>query len=111
MFQVINCPNCRRKIKAILKSNRWVKWIEIYCDSCDYRKNIHDTELDYIQPSSPFFKAIYGHDPIELARRERREEERKENNLKDERDINLKLKLEPWDRDYIKKYARERGLD
>jgi hypothetical protein len=112
-YQFIKCPNCKAKIKAVLKENRWTKWIEIYCSECDYRKNIHGKDLDYIQPNSPFFEAIYGNDPIELARRERRKEENKKENLKTEREVGLKLNktLKPWDRDYIKKYVRERELE
>lgn len=111
MFQIIKCPQCNSKTKAVLKSNRWVKWIEIYCSDCGYEKIMKEMELDYIQPSSPFYKAIYGDDPIELEKRKRREEERKKNNLKDDREISLKLKLKPWDRDYVKKYARENKLE
>ena len=113
MFQIIKCPKCGEKAKAILKENRWVKWIEISCESedCDYRKNIEN--LDFIQPSSPFFKAIYGDDPIALEKRKQRERERKNNNLKDDREINLKLNklLKPWEVKDIIKYVRERRLE
>ncbi len=116
MFQFIRCPKCSKKIKAILKENRWVKWIEIICDDeeCDYRENIEN--LDLIQPSSPFFKAIYGDDPIALEKRKQRERERINNNLKDEREIGLKTKvkegiLKPWEEKDIIKYTREHKLE
>ena len=41
MFQLIECPKCKSKAKAILKENRWVKWIEINCDSM--RLDLPDT--------------------------------------------------------------------
>lgn len=116
MFEYIKCPNCKRKIKAILKENRWVKWIEIYCSDCGYRKNIHDKEFDYIQPSSPFFKAIYGHDPMELKMRQSREEKKKKENLLEEREKRLKEKvyqglLKSYELEDIKKYVKESGLE
>ncbi len=109
MFQIIYCPNCKKKIKAILKSNRWVKWIEIYCYDCGYRKNIEN--FDFIQPSSPFFKKIYGDDPIENFKKGEKEKEMEKENLKDKREINLKKLLKPWESDYVKKYTRERKLE
>ena len=113
MFQFINCPKCKKKIRAVLKENRWVKWIEIYCSDCEYRKNIHEKEFDYIQPSSPFFKAIYGNDPMELRLRTYREEKRKKENLKQNREdrISFNKTLKPWDKDYIKKTVQERNLE
>jgi len=113
MFQFIKCPKCGERATATLKKNRWVKWIEIHCEDndCDYRENIEN--LDFIQPSSPFFKAIYGNDPIELEKRKQRKREKINNNLKDNREINLKLNklLKPWEVRDIIKYARERKLE
>jgi len=114
MFQYTKCPNCKRKIRAILKENRWVKWIEIYCADCGYRKNIEN--FDLIQPTSPFFQAIYGNDPIALETRKYKELKRKKENLKDDREIGLKIKvqqglLKSYEVKDIKKYTRERDLE
>ena len=97
-----------------MKSNRWVKWIEIYCSGCKYRENVEN--FDFIQPTSPFFQAIYGNDPIALSKRQRREKESRDNNLKDDREIGLMLKvkegiLKPWEIKDVKSYTRERGLE
>jgi len=114
MFQIIECPNCKTKIKAILQENRWVKWIEVNCDSCGFRNKIKD--LDFIQPSSPFFKAIYKKEPIKNYEKEKKEEEKIKDNLKDKREIELKLRvnqgsLKPWQLKDIKHYTRERGIE
>lgn len=114
MFQIINCPNCKRKIKAILKENRWVKWIEVSCEDCGYRKNIEN--FDFIQPDSPFFKAVYGNNPIEKQKQEIRNRNWAKENLKDKREIELQLRvrqgfLKPWELKDIKSYTRERRLE
>lgn len=114
IYQIVKCPYCGRKIKAVLKSNRWVRWIETYCSECEYRKNIEN--LDFLQPSSPFFKAIYGHDPIEEAMQKKRNREWEENNFKDNREIEMQLRvkkglLKPWHKKDIIKYARENKLE
>lgn len=114
MFQTIKCPNCQGKTKAILQENRWVKWILVDCYDCGYKNKI--TDLDFIQPSSPFFKAIYKKEPIKNYEKEKKEEEKIRDNLKDKREIELKLKvnqgsLKPWQLKDIKYYTRERRLD
>ena len=116
IFEYTKCPKCERKIKAVLKSNDWVKWIEIYCSDCDYRKIIKDKEFDYIQPSSPFFKEIYGNDPYALTARNYREQKVKKEKEKEERENKLLLRkkqgiLKSSEVEDIKKYARDRNLE
>ena len=116
IFEYTKCPKCKRKIKAVLKSNFWVKWIEIYCEDCDYRKIIKDKEFDYIQPSSPFFKEIYGNDPYALAARNYREQKLKKEKEKEARENNLDLKvrqglLKSHEAREVKKYVKENKLE
>ncbi len=84
------------------------------CYSCGYRNKI--TNFDFIQPSSPFFKKIYKQDPTENYAKEKKEKEKIKENLKDKREIDLKLKinegiLKPWEEKDIKTYTRERRLE
>ncbi len=114
MIQIIDCPNCKRKIKAILRMNRWVKWIAIYCEGCGYRNNIEN--LDFIQPDSPFFEAIYGNNPIAKQKMEEKYKKLEKENLKDKREIGLKIKekkglLKPYEVEDIIKYARDKNLE
>lgn len=114
MKQIIECPNCNRDAEAILKSNRWVKWIDVVCNSCDYESKL--INLDFIQPNSPFYKEIYGNNPIEEEERERKNNKWEKENLKDRREIELRLRvkrgeLKPWEMEDIKHITKERNLE
>lgn len=116
MYQNIKCPNCKREIKAILQKNRWVKWIKVECYNCGYRKLVEEKEFDYIQPSSPFFKIIYGHDPLTEENTKIKINKLKKENQNQEREDNLEKmihrgKLKPHEFKDIKSYVKNRGLE
>lgn len=90
-----------------------MKWINISC-SCGYRTQIKN--FDFIQPENPFFKAIYGNDPVQEQRQRQKSEAWEKENAKDRREIALRLKvknrqLHTWEEQYIKQYIRESGLE
>ena len=92
-----------------MKSNRWVKWIEMNCDTCGYHYQLKDTQFDFVQPISPFWEMIYGEQPklTEPIDKEKRRERREEALWRKRKEG----KLKPWEEDYVKKYSKERGLD
>jgi hypothetical protein len=112
MYQNIKCPNCKSRTKAILQQNRWVKWIIAECYVCGWQKLIPEKEFDFIQPESPFFKIIYGYDPIaEESLKQKLLKSKKENDKQSKEDNLRRRGLKPWQIKDIKSYIRNRGLE
>ena len=90
--------------------NRFAKWIEMNCGLCKWEKMIRDTDFDYIQPSSPFFKMIYGYNPNE--EREAQIKQKELNNKKREelREEKMQKNLTPSQIKEVKSIANYRGL-
>lgn len=59
----MKCPNCGESVLVAYGKNRWVEWFQGQCWTCGWRFILKDTEFDFVQPSSPFFKLIYNNDP------------------------------------------------
>lgn len=70
---------------------------------------------DFLQPSNPRFKKVYGFDPLAQAREEKRKRENskqdREDRLKYETKKGLRPKLHTYDVKDIIKYARENKLE
>jgi len=69
---------------------------------------------DFLQPTNPRFKKVYGYDPFAQAK----EEKRKKENMKQDREDRLKynakkglVPLKPYEVKDIIKYARENKLE
>lgn len=106
----IACPNCNSKIKAKMGENRFAKWIEINCGFCKWDKVIRDTDFDYIQPSSPFFKMIYGYNPNEERADQLKQKEIIKKQREEAREEKLKRTLTPSQVKEVKSIANYRGL-
>lgn len=99
---MIKCPNCRfRTVLIAYGENMLARWFSGNCQ-CGFKFKMRDYEFDYLQPSSPFFKMIYG-DPF-------LEAEQNKNKLKiveENRKLNLEKKYDkqfskPWERKFVK---------
>ena len=88
------------KTRSIAKD---IEWIEAYCDECGETTRVRS---EFIQPSEPLFKEIYGYDPFSDTAKEEirlRQEE-------DERKIELEKKYHHMFRgDGINKYTRSQA--
>jgi len=97
------CPECRTHIQANYKNNRWVKWIDIECHWCGYKKKIKEDEIDMIQPNSDLWDLVYGNNIFEKTKKERKridwEKEKKKEELDKKYDKQFK---KPWERKFVK---------
>lgn len=111
----VECPNCKRTIKANMHSNRWVKWIDVNCWTCGYHYIMKDIHFDLVQPSSPFFELIYGNKVLKQLNEGK--EKHKENKKKFEEGREERLwkrkkegRLKDSELTEIKSYIKSRGI-
>ena len=75
----IKCHNCNEELDVYYRENRWVKWIEGYCEICGWRFR---QDADYIQPDSPFFEIAYKFNPEKEAELNKKKHEWEEEQRK-----------------------------
>lgn len=103
MRTTITCPNCRTHIQAYYKQNRWVRWIEINCDRCGYKKMMKEDEIDFIQPDSRLWDLVYGNNIFKET--EIREKKAKWEKEKRKEELEAKYNREfkkSWERKFVK---------
>ena len=110
------CKECEKRFTIYLHEMDGIKWFKGECKSCGNRITLTPKQCDLIQPSSKLFKLYYEDDPFESERKKQKEREMEKENLKQDREDNLRLKvkqglLKPWEVGDVKSYVRERNLE